>query len=238
MIFRAGCFLLVGCAFGLGQTQAPLTQNIYRVPSNQAYYGALKTLPSCPSDDMDGVVTMNVVVGENGKVALQQFITGDATLAKELEPKIADWSWVPLQIDGKHASFTFYLSLSFNHSKGNCEVSPTFYFVDPRRWIDSPRLAPGKITQLPGNAAVGLLIKKMQPVYPAAAKANHIGGKVALSGVIGKEGKIIQLRVVEGDPTLVPNSIEAIRQWEYRPFMVDGRPIDIETTIQINYTMN
>ena len=84
----------------------------------------------------------------------------------------------------------------------------------------------------------GLLLKKVDPRYPVKAKVEHIQGVVILSAVIDKEGNIKNLKVVSGDPVLADAVLEAVKQWKYRPYVdKNDRPIDVETTVTVQFHM-
>ena len=83
----------------------------------------------------------------------------------------------------------------------------------------------------------GLIISQPQPVYPDEAKAQHIQGVVVLHARISKEGAIKDLDVLSGPPALIVSAIDAVRQWKYKPYLIDGEPTEVETTINVNYTL-
>lgn len=83
----------------------------------------------------------------------------------------------------------------------------------------------------------GLLTHKVQPQYPALAKAAHIQGTVVLHAVIGKDGKVQNLQVVSGHPMLTAAAIGAVKQWRYKPYMLNGQPVEIDTNITVNFTL-
>jgi len=87
------------------------------------------------------------------------------------------------------------------------------------------------------GVADGLLIRKVDPIYPYEARQQGIQGNVVLAGIIGKDGHMGQLKAVSGDPILVDASIKAVKQWRYRPFLLKGEPVEIETTITIKFHM-
>jgi protein TonB len=91
--------------------------------------------------------------------------------------------------------------------------------------------------RIPNGVAAGHLIHKVYPTYPPEAKRAHIKGVVLLDAVIGKDGRIQDLRVVSGDPKLVDAAIGAVKQWRYSPFLLSGKPVDIETTVTVNFWM-
>jgi len=83
----------------------------------------------------------------------------------------------------------------------------------------------------------GNLIDRIQPVYPPIAKAAHVQGKVILSATISKEGAIENLQVVSGHPMLVKAAMEAVKQWRYRPYLLNGQPVEVETQIIVNFVL-
>jgi TonB family protein len=83
----------------------------------------------------------------------------------------------------------------------------------------------------------GLIAKKVQPQYPQEAREQHIQGTVVLKAQISKEGDVIQLELVSGHPMLVPAAIEAVKQWKYKPFLLNGQPLLVETQITVNFTL-
>src|SRR5581483_8658955 len=82
----------------------------------------------------------------------------------------------------------------------------------------------------------GLLLKKIVPEYPPLARTARIDGVVVLAAVISKDGIIENLRLVSGHPMLAPAAIAAVKQWRYRPYLLDGMPVEIETTINVIFS--
>jgi len=86
------------------------------------------------------------------------------------------------------------------------------------------------------GVAAGNLIVKTQPVYPVIARAAHISGTVVLRAMISKSGSIENLTVESGPPMLRQAALDGVRTWRYRPFLLNGEPTEVDTTIQINFT--
>jgi periplasmic protein TonB len=84
----------------------------------------------------------------------------------------------------------------------------------------------------------GLLIKKVQPSYPPLARQARIQGTVTLQAEISKDGTIENLRLISGHPMLAPSAIEAVKQWRYKPYMLNGEPVAVETTVMVNFTLS
>jgi protein TonB len=87
------------------------------------------------------------------------------------------------------------------------------------------------------GVAAGLLIQKVLPTYPPIARAARVEGTVALQAVISKFGTIENLRVVGGPTMLQQSAIDAVKQWRYRPYMLDGDPVEVETTINVIFSL-
>ncbi|HSS95992.1 MAG TPA: energy transducer TonB, partial [Terriglobales bacterium] len=83
----------------------------------------------------------------------------------------------------------------------------------------------------------GLLIRQVAPVYPSEARSNHIQGTVLFQAIIGKDGSIRDLQVLSGPKELVKAATAAVQQWQYRPYLLMGEPVEVQTTIQINFQM-
>jgi len=83
----------------------------------------------------------------------------------------------------------------------------------------------------------GLLIRRIQPTYPPLAKQARISGAVVLQAEISKDGSIQNLHVISGHPMLVPSALDAVKQWKYKPYILNGEPVEVETTITVNFTL-
>ena len=83
----------------------------------------------------------------------------------------------------------------------------------------------------------GSLIRRVMPIYPPLAKNARIQGPVVLFAIISKAGTIDKLHAISGHPMLVPAALEAVSQWRYRPFILNGEPVEVETQITVNFTL-
>jgi protein TonB len=94
--------------------------------------------------------------------------------------------------------------------------------------------APIKIS----NLDPGFLIHRVHPIYPHSAIITRTEGTVVLAALIDTSGHITQLRAVSGHPLLIPAAIDAVRQWRYKPYMLNGSPVEVETQVSIIFTLN
>jgi periplasmic protein TonB len=83
----------------------------------------------------------------------------------------------------------------------------------------------------------GLLIKKVQPTYPKNAMAMHIEGTVELTATVSKTGEITKVKVLKGDPQLTRAAQDAVKQWKYKPYLLNGEPVEIQTQVTISFKL-
>jgi protein TonB len=96
--------------------------------------------------------------------------------------------------------------------------------------------APKKVN-ISAGVAVGMLLQKTQPVYPPIAKAARVSGTVVLQATISKTGAIENLRVVSGPAMLQQAALDAVRSWRYRPYLLNNEPVEVETTVNVIFTL-
>ena len=82
-----------------------------------------------------------------------------------------------------------------------------------------------------------LITKRVKADYPKEARKKRIQGLVVLKILISREGEVTQAAVVSGHPMLAPAAVEAVKQWKFKPYLLQGQPVEVETTIQINFTL-
>jgi protein TonB len=100
-----------------------------------------------------------------------------------------------------------------------------------------PKVATPQRVRVSQGVSQGLLIHRVQPMYPPLARQARIQGTVVLQAEISKDGTIENLRLISGHPMLAPSAIEAVRQWRYKPYFLNGEPVAVETQITVNFTL-
>lgn len=88
-----------------------------------------------------------------------------------------------------------------------------------------------------GGVAEKNILYKVPPRYPVEAKEKHITGDVILSVTIDHRGNVSELKVISGDPILARAAADAVKQWKYKPYLLNGEPVFIDTTIRITFRM-
>ena len=82
------------------------------------------------------------------------------------------------------------------------------------------------------------LIRRVEPIYPQLAKQIQREGRVELRAIISTAGTIESLEVLSGDPLFIQSALAAVREWRYRPTILNGRPIEVDTHITVIYTLS
>ena len=88
------------------------------------------------------------------------------------------------------------------------------------------------------GVATGLLIHRVVPPYPAIPRTIHLEGTVVLQATISKSGAIENLRVVSGPALLQQAALDAVKQWQYKPYLLNGEPVEVETTVNVEFKLN
>jgi len=89
-----------------------------------------------------------------------------------------------------------------------------------------------------GAVTAASLINKVNPTYPPLARQTRISGTVRLHAIISKDGSVQQLEVLSGHPLLVQSALDAVRQWRYRPTLLNGEAVEVDTTIDVIFSLN
>lgn len=100
-----------------------------------------------------------------------------------------------------------------------------------------PKPAPPARIKQGGDVTAASIITQTRPAYPPLARQARIQGTVVLHAIIDKEGKVAQMEIVSGHPLLVESALEAVKQWRYKPTQLNGEPVEVDTTIQVTFSM-
>ncbi|MGB9103606.1 MAG: TonB family protein [Terriglobales bacterium] len=100
-----------------------------------------------------------------------------------------------------------------------------------------PKVATPQRVRVSQGVSQGLLIHQVKPLYPPLARQARIQGTVVLQAVIAKDGSIQGLHVVSGHPMLTGAAVEAVKLWRYKPYFLNGEPVEVETVVTVNFTL-
>jgi protein TonB len=105
--------------------------------------------------------------------------------------------------------------------------------------VSVPRFVPAtpQRVRISQGVTKGLLVHRVEPTYPTLARSARVQGEVVLSAVIDTNGQITNLQLVSGHPMLVPAALTAVKEWRYKPYLLNGQPVEVETTITVIFSL-
>jgi TonB family protein len=140
---------------------------------------------------------------------------------------VSDWQFLPARKDGRVIPAPCLLELRRGETPPH---SPAAEFPPPAAGVMRIRIG--------GNVQAANLVTKVTPPYPLLAKEAQIQGTVRFSVVIGTGGSIERIHLVSGHPVLVPAATDAVKQWTYRPTLLNGEPVEVLTQVDVNFTLS
>jgi TonB family protein len=193
---------------------------------------------------IEGLVVLKEFVGKSGEVENLEIVSGDPLLAPAAIDAVKQWKYRPYVLNGEPLEVESLVRMNFTLLKKK-EGSATDADLDalPKELVpeqtspdETKSAAPSRI-RVSSGVASQLLIRRVDPTYPPEARAKRIQGVVILQATIDPTGHVVELELISGDPLLAPAAIDAVRQWEYRPYLLNSQPLTVETKIQVNFTL-
>ena len=102
---------------------------------------------------------------------------------------------------------------------------------------DQCRKAPQQTLRISQGVSQGLIVKKVQPVYPPQARQTRLEGIIELQARVSESGSISGVKQLSGDPVLGRAAMDAVRQWKYKPYFLNGEPVEVETQVTVNFKL-
>jgi TonB family protein len=192
------------------------------------------------SRQAEGIAQFWVVVSPGPKIRAVKFITGDDELAP-LSQDIEAASFPDCFPEAKEVQLIRRGTLSCAPTSPNCSLMLTSAdTVQPAEAEGSGATFSGPVNRL--RVGGDLLSKKIksrvEPIYPLEARASGMEGTVRLHAIIGKDGSILEVEVVSGREVLTKAAMDAVRKWKYEPTLLNGQPVEVETTIEVVFQLN
>jgi TonB family protein len=116
-------------------------------------------------------------------------------------------------------------------------VQGAFRVVNWEAFYALPNQRPGRI-RIGGNVLASQLVRQVPPIYPDEVKNNHVQGTVTLHAVIATDGTILQLEYVSGPKELLQSAMDAVKQWRYKPTLLNDDPVEVDSTIKVVYSLH
>lgn len=185
-------------------------------------------------------VVLKVLISKSGDVENLQLVSGHPMLAPAAIEAVKQWKYKPYLVNGDPVEVATTVTVNFTLSG----KSPAEGVVG-----DAPGGTTSSNPEDPTDPAIpqrirvsqgvmqGLLISRVQPEYPADARDQRVEGAVVLKVTLDMEGNVGNIRLIQGHPLLAPAAIEAVKQWKYKPFLLDGVPLEVESQVTVNFTL-
>jgi len=210
------------------------------------------------ADGVQGSVVLKAVISKEGTVTNLQVESGPEQLRASAIDAVRQWVYKPYLLNGNPTevdtsiTVNYHLgdvsagasrwagaasSASASSSAAGTSSSPgASSSTSSSNWSGTPWTTDSGRSGVPAGVMAGQLVSRPDPVYPPEAKEKRIQGAVVLKALISKDGTIKNLQVLSGPDELTGSAIDAVRQWTYKPYLLNGQPTEVETTITVNYT--
>jgi TonB family protein len=252
----ASLLMVIGLVWGvLAQDEKPGAQ---QVPPDSAQTLLVNRVapiypPLARQARIQGTVVLDVIINKAGEVTKLQLVSGHPMLAPAAVDAVKQWRYRPYEKDGEPVNIETTVQVNFKLAD-----SPPVQGVVGDAPGGLPPGAIGSISRdsdpvnvcedsgdnsIPRRVRVsqgvmqGLLISKQPPVYPEDARAAHIQGTVLMAMEISRQGSVCSIVLISGHPLLAAAAIDAVKQWKYRPYLLNDQPVEVETQAQVNFTL-
>jgi len=205
---------------------------------------------------ISGTVVVKGVVAKDGSVQQVEYVSGPEELKQAAIDAVKQWQYKPAKLAGKPASVDTTISLVFTLNKSDDRKAPS---DAPATDGDSksaasqaglpdavdgkgpappppPQNIPTRI-RVGGNVQAASLVHQVYPVYPTYAKSQHITGTVVLHVIVARDGSVQTVEFVSGPDELKNSAMDAVKQWRYRPTLLNGQPVEVDTTVQVIFSI-
>ena len=202
--------------------------------------------PSARQARIQGSVILRVHIDKSGGVESMQVISGHPMLAPAAMEAVKQWKYKPYLLNGEpiavETSVTVNFTLADKPAEGTVGSVPGGIPAGVQGGIAPSSEDPvhpevPQRVRVSSGVAQGLLVSKVPPQYPQDAKDQRIQGLVVMRAIIDKEGDVANLQLISGHPLLAPPAIDAVKQWKYRPYLLNQTPVEVETQVTVNFTL-
>jgi TonB family protein len=200
--------------------------------------GAVIARASVKATSANGSLTIASATDAGGRYSLSPLPAGRCTVAVRA-PGFANAAQQNVEVHGsQQVGLNLKLKVGAVEQSLTVAAPPVSALMALPPVLHAPEQGPapvGPIRVSPGTMA-GAILTKVDPVYPEMAKAAHVSGTVVLRATISKQGRVENVEWVSGPPMLISSSVDAVKQWTYSPYLLNGEPVEVATTINVNYT--
>jgi TonB family protein len=245
--YAIAAVLLVGTLWGqtaaspASNSGAPATPPEATPPPDSKLLEIIKKVkpeypPAAAPEKLQGQVIVRIVVDQDGDVESTEVISGNPVLANAAVDAVKQWKFKPFIRNGQPVKAAIKLPFDFAPPvTESADASASTGVSSAPEKEDTTAPAAPKRVSLPLKVTQGRVIHRVEPIYPTQARIMQESGTVLLGAIISKEGTIKDLRVISRGPLFNEAAIDAVKQWRYRPYLLNGEPVEVETTVEVNF---
>jgi TonB family protein len=204
--------------------------------------------PLARQASIQGKVVLKVRISKSGDVVNLQLVSGHPMLAPAAIEAVKQWKYQPYLLNGEPIAVETQVTVNFTladkpPAEGVAGDMPGGIpegekgGIAPSTASDTSHTAEPRRIRVSAGVAQGLLLTKVPPQYPPEAKEAHIQGVVVMQVKIDKEGNVAKIQLISGHPLLAPAAIDAVKQWKYKPYLLNQTPLEVDTQVQVNFTL-
>ncbi len=190
--------------------------------------------PAAKAAGVSGTVILQFGIAKNGEVENLRVVSGPVELQQASIDAVKTWKYRPYLVSGKPVEVGTTVSLAFNLPSPHGVTGMT---VGRTAHQDSAGAPPPKKLSVSSGVMLQNLLQKTVPEYPAIAKAARIQGTVRLQATISETGTMQNVVVISGPPLLQQAALDAVRTWRYRPYLLNGDPVQVETIVNVVFNL-
>lgn len=225
LILLPSTFLTAQVA-GVAYPPKPDKDGVYEVPSSDLKKldasAAVEFPRQLSAYEITDTVAIDVTLSPEGRVKKAKAVSGKIEALKEAAEKtVRKWTFEPYLINGTPVPVRTEFTFNFNNT------------------LDRYRDLNGDVpVRLEEKTAQGLVVKRVEPVYPADARLARIQGAVELRLIVGEDGRVHALHIIKGHPMLIGAAYNAVRQWEFTPYVESGKTLPVDTNITVTFSIH
>jgi TonB family protein len=206
--------------------------------------------PMATGKRMTGTVVLHVIISQDGTVQKLDAVSGPENLRQSALDAVKQWKYRPAMLNGQPVEVETTVNVIFSLDVPTADQPPptppeipsdanaaALNAIDVASAPPPPMRSPPSRIKVGGKVQAAMLVHQVLPIYPIYAKDEHISGTVLLHVIIARDGSIQTVEFVSGPDEMKKSAIDAVKQWRYRPTTLNGQPIEVDTTVQVVYSL-
>ena len=187
--------------------------------------------PIAKAAHVSGSVVLHAIIGKDGFVETLQPVAGPEMLRASAMDAVKQWRWKPYLLNGQPVAVDTTVTVNFHLTDATSSLVSGDASAETAPPSSGGRTTPLKV---PASVMAANLVEKPEPICAPEHKGDTLSGTVVLDAIIGADGHIANLNVVSGPESLRGCVLDAVSQWAYKPYLLNGNPVEVETTIAVN----